>query len=72
MRDPTHELMASDILAVMDALRIEKSHLVGWSDGADIALILARQAPARVTPLRWAYMYLTIARAMAARGGHPR
>ena len=44
----TYELMASDVLAVMDALHIEKAALVGWSDGACTALILAAQAPARV------------------------
>ncbi len=43
-----YELMASDVLAVMDTLRLEKAAVVGWSDGACIALILARQAPARV------------------------
>jgi pimeloyl-ACP methyl ester carboxylesterase len=42
-----YELMASDLAAVMDALRIEKAGLVGWSDGAVIALMFARQAPAR-------------------------
>lgn len=44
-----YELMASDVLAVMDTLHIEKSAVVGWSDGACIALILAMKAPARVT-----------------------
>jgi pimeloyl-ACP methyl ester carboxylesterase len=44
----TYELMAADILAVMDALHLEKVGLVGWSDGAVIALMLARQAPERV------------------------
>ena len=43
-----YELMASDVLAVMEALHLEKATLVGWSDGACIALILAMQAPARV------------------------
>jgi pimeloyl-ACP methyl ester carboxylesterase len=43
-----YELMASDVLAVMDALHLEKSAFVGWSDGACIALILAIKAPARV------------------------
>ena len=47
-RPYTYELMASDVLAVMDALHIEKATLVGWSDGACTALILARNAPARV------------------------
>ena len=44
----SYELMASDVLAVMDALHLEKACLVGWSDGACTALILAAQAPARV------------------------
>ena len=43
-----YELMASDVLAVMDRLQMEKAALVGWSDGACIALILAMKAPARV------------------------
>jgi pimeloyl-ACP methyl ester carboxylesterase len=43
-----YELMASDVLAVMDALHLEKAAVVGWSDGACTALILARQVPARV------------------------
>src|SRR5687767_1158241 len=45
----TYELMASDVLAVMDALQLEQAGLVGWSDGAVIALILASKAPTRVT-----------------------
>jgi pimeloyl-ACP methyl ester carboxylesterase len=44
----TYELMASDVSAVMDALHLEKAGLVGWSDGACTALILAAQVPARV------------------------
>jgi pimeloyl-ACP methyl ester carboxylesterase len=44
----SYELMASDVLAVMDALHLPKASLVGWSDGATIALILAMIAPARV------------------------
>ena len=47
-RPYTYELMASDVLAVMDALNIEKAGFVGWSDGAVISLILADKAPARV------------------------
>ncbi len=43
-----YELLASDVLAVMDALELAQAALVGWSDGACIALILAMQAPARV------------------------
>jgi pimeloyl-ACP methyl ester carboxylesterase len=43
-----YELMASDVSAVIDALHLEKAVLVGWSDGATIALILAMKAPRRV------------------------
>jgi pimeloyl-ACP methyl ester carboxylesterase len=43
-----YELMASDVLAVMDALHLEKAAIVGWSDGACVALILAMKAPTRV------------------------
>jgi pimeloyl-ACP methyl ester carboxylesterase len=48
LRPYTYELMASDVLAVMDSLHLEKAAMVGWSDGACTALILARQVPARV------------------------
>lgn len=46
-RPYTYELMASDVVAVMEALGIEKAGLVGWSDGACTALILAATNPAR-------------------------
>jgi pimeloyl-ACP methyl ester carboxylesterase len=44
----SYELMASDVLAVMDALHLEKAGLVGWSDGACTALVLAAKAPSRI------------------------
>ena len=47
-RPYTYELMASDVAAVMDALHLETAGLVGWSDGACIALVLAANAPRRV------------------------
>lgn len=47
-RPYSYELMASDVHAVMDALRVEKAAIVGWSDGACTALTLARKFPARV------------------------
>src|ERR1700689_4940038 len=37
----SYDLMASDVLAVMDALHLEQAALVGWSDGAATALITA-------------------------------
>ena len=49
-RDPrpyTYELMASDVLAVMDALNIDRAAFVGWSDGACTSLILASNHPSR-------------------------
>ncbi len=47
-RPYTYQLMASDVSAVMDKLQIHKAALVGWSDGACTALILANTSPARV------------------------
>ena len=47
-RPYTYDLIASDVLAVMDLLHLEKAAFVGWSDGACTALILASQFPARV------------------------
>lgn len=44
----SYELMASDVLAAMELLRLERAAVVGWSDGACIALILGRNAPERV------------------------
>lgn len=44
----SYELMASDVLAVMDALHLDSAAMVGWSDGACIALILGATASARV------------------------
>ena len=47
-RPYTYELMASDVLAVMDRINLMQAGLVGWSDGACTALILASKAPERV------------------------
>ncbi|TCK92051.1 pimeloyl-ACP methyl ester carboxylesterase [Paraburkholderia sp. BL9I2N2] len=43
-----YELMASDVLAVMDTLQLERAALVGWSDGACVAMVLGSTAPQRV------------------------
>ncbi|VVD34157.1 alpha/beta fold hydrolase [Paraburkholderia dioscoreae] len=43
-----YELMASDVLAVMDALQLERAALVGWSDGACVAMVLGITAADRV------------------------
>jgi pimeloyl-ACP methyl ester carboxylesterase len=44
----TYELLAADVLAVLDALRLERVAVVGWSDGACTALVLAHRTPIRV------------------------
>jgi pimeloyl-ACP methyl ester carboxylesterase len=46
-----YELMASDVLALMDYLKIPKAALVGWSDGAIIGLDIAIRHPERLTKL---------------------
>jgi pimeloyl-ACP methyl ester carboxylesterase len=43
-----YERMAGDVLAVMDALNLPRAALVGWSDGACVAMMLAMHAAARV------------------------
>jgi pimeloyl-ACP methyl ester carboxylesterase len=44
----TYELMASDVVAVMDKLGIGKADVVGWSDGGIIALVMALANPDRL------------------------
>lgn len=46
-RPYSYELMASDTCAVMDALGVAKAAFIGWSDGADTALVLSRETPDR-------------------------
>jgi len=46
-----YNLMASDIVQLMDTLQIKKASIVGWSDGGIIGLILAIQVPERVNKL---------------------
>jgi pimeloyl-ACP methyl ester carboxylesterase len=44
-----YDLMASDVLALMDFLKIDKAAVVGWSDGAILGLDIAIQHPERLT-----------------------
>jgi pimeloyl-ACP methyl ester carboxylesterase len=44
----TYELMASDVLALMDHLQIAKASIVGWSDGGIIGLEIAIHHPERL------------------------
>ena len=46
-----YDLMASDVLGLMDHLKIGKAAIVGWSDGAIIGLDIAMHHPERVTKL---------------------
>ncbi|MGH8115349.1 MAG: alpha/beta fold hydrolase, partial [Rhodanobacteraceae bacterium] len=46
-----YDLMASDVLGVMDDLKIDKAAIVGWSDGAIIGLDIAMHHPNRISKL---------------------
>ncbi|HUZ91428.1 MAG TPA: alpha/beta hydrolase, partial [Methylocella sp.] len=46
-----YDLMASDVLALMDLLKIPRAAIVGWSDGAIIGLDIAIHHPERVAKL---------------------
>lgn len=47
----TYDLMASDVVALMDFLNIGKAAIVGWSDGAIVGLDIAIHHPDRITRL---------------------
>jgi pimeloyl-ACP methyl ester carboxylesterase len=47
----SYDVMANDVLAVMDALAVKRAAIVGWSDGGEIALKLAIGHPDRVAKL---------------------
>jgi pimeloyl-ACP methyl ester carboxylesterase len=46
-----YDLMASDVLALMDYLQIGKAAIVGWSDGAILGLDIAIRHPERIKTL---------------------
>ncbi len=46
-----YDLMADDVVGLMDYLKIDKAALVGWSDGAIIGLDIALRHPKRLTKL---------------------
>ena len=47
----TYDLMATDVIAVLDHLNIERASVVGWSDGGEVALKLGIKFPERVNRL---------------------
>ncbi|CAF4403748.1 unnamed protein product, partial [Rotaria sp. Silwood2] len=47
----TYDLMTSDVVALLDHLGIQRTHLVGWSDGAIIGLNLAMKYPDKLSSL---------------------
>ena len=50
--DPySYDLMSSDYLALLDFLKVDKTALVGWSDGGIIGLDIAMNHPERLTKL---------------------
>jgi pimeloyl-ACP methyl ester carboxylesterase len=46
-----YDLMADDVIGLMDFLKIPKAAIIGWSDGAIIGLDIALRHPARLTKL---------------------
>jgi pimeloyl-ACP methyl ester carboxylesterase len=50
-RPYSYDLMAEDVVELMDFLKIPKAAIVGWSDGAIIGLDIAMKHPERVSKL---------------------
>jgi pimeloyl-ACP methyl ester carboxylesterase len=50
-KEYTIRLFADDTAGFMDALGIEKAHVLAWSMGSDIALMLAHEHPGKVDKL---------------------
>ena len=47
----SYELMTSDVVQLMDDLKLQKASIIGWSDGGIIGLLLAIHHPERVNKL---------------------
>lgn len=47
----TYDLMTADTIAFIEALPLEQCHIVGWSDGAIIAMLIAIRRPELVDRL---------------------
>ncbi|MEI6068306.1 MAG: alpha/beta hydrolase [Methylococcaceae bacterium] len=44
----SYQIFAEDTLLVLDRLGIQRTDIIGWSDGGIIALLLGREAPQRI------------------------
>lgn len=44
----SYELMASDVVAMLDALHVARADLVGWSDGGIVGIVMAIHHPDRL------------------------
>ena len=51
--EPIHSFQAKTALALMDALGIEKAHIVGNSQGGQTAMVFAYKYPDRINKLVW-------------------
>ena len=47
----TYDDMAAQTVAFLDAVGVESAHVVGYSDGANIGLLLASRSPSRIERL---------------------
>jgi len=47
----TYEVMADDTVAFMEAMEIKNAHIVGWSDGGNIGMLMAVRRPDLVRTL---------------------
>jgi len=47
-RELNYRLLASDVIHILDKLKIHQADVIGWSDGGNTALLLGRYWPQRV------------------------
>ena len=47
----TYELITSDLVILMDSLDVEKCHIIGWSDGGIVGLMMGIKYPSKVNKI---------------------
>lgn len=47
----SYDLFANDMITLLEQLKIEKTNIVGWSDGGNTGLIMAMQHPSKIKNL---------------------